>query len=446
MTAPGLDSRRAAYTVLQQVRAGRPFEAALDRAVQRLTEPDRRLAHELAAGVLRSQTALDERLAPLVPRGWASVAPELKEVLRLGAFQLTALDRVPAHSAVDTSVALAKEAGGARAGGFVNAVLRRVGRLEGVKGAVGHEGTGAVVRAPAGGLTAAQLADAASHPRWLVERWLARFGPAETEALLRWNNTRPRLVLQPAREPAEALERRWRAAGIEVTPAPFGAGLVTDRSRPQDLPGYAQGAFLVQDPAQALLAWYADLAPDATLYDACAAPGGKAITLGRGMARVVAGDASRARMRRLAGNLRRAGSGREFAIVADALAPPVRPVDAVLVDAPCLGTGTFARHPDARWRVTPEALASLAERQAALLDHASIAVAPGGLLLYSTCSIEPEENAEQVERFLAHHPEYRREPSETFPATLTSAEGDLMILPQRHQMDGAFAARLRRAP
>jgi len=441
MSARGLDSRRAAYTVLQQVRAGRPFEAALDRAVQRLAEPDRRLAHELAAGVLRSQTALDERLAPLVPRGWASVAPELKEVLRLGAFQLTALDRVPAHSAVDTSVALAKEAGGARAGGFVNAVLRRVGRLEGMKG---PESTAAGVPLPGREPTAARMADAASHPHWLVERWLARFGPAETEALLRWNNTRPRLVLQPAREPAEALERRWREAGIEVTPAPFGAGLVTDRSRPQDLPGYSEGAFLVQDPAQALLAWYADLAPDATLYDACAAPGGKAITLGRGLARVVAGDASRARVRRLAGNLRRAGSGREHAIVADALAPPVRPVDAVLVDAPCLGTGTFARHPDARWRVRPEALASLAEHQTALLDHAMGAVAPGGLLLYSTCSIEPEENAEQVDRFLAHHPEYRREPSETFPATLTSAEGDLMILPQRHQMDGAFAARLRR--
>jgi 16S rRNA (cytosine967-C5)-methyltransferase len=446
MSAPGLDSRRAAYSVLQQVRAGRPFEAALNRALQPLTEPDRRLAHELAAGVLRSQTVLDERLAPLVPRGWASVAPELKEVLRLGAFQLTALDRVPAHSAVDTSVALAKEAGGAKAGGFVNAVLRRVGRLEGVKGVAGPAGTEDVAQTAPGEPTAAQLADAASHPRWLVERWLTRFGPAETEALLRWNNTRPRLVLQPAREPAEKLEQRWRAAEIEVTPAPFGAGLMTDRSRPQDLPGYAHGAFQVQDPAQALLAWYADLAPDTTLYDACAAPGGKAITLGRGVARVVAGDASRARMRRLAGNLRRAGSGREFAIVADALAPPVRPVDAVLVDAPCLGTGTFARHPDARWRVTPEALASLAEHQAALLDHASAAVAPGGLLLYSTCSIEPEENAEQVERFLTRHPEYRREPSETFPATLTSPEGDLMILPHRHQMDGAFAARLRRTP
>jgi len=442
MSAPGLESRRAAYSVLEQCRAGRPFDVALDRAVRSLTEADRRLAHELAAGVLRSQTALDERLAPLVPRGWASVAPELKEVLRLGAFQLTVLDRVPAHAAVDTSVALAKEAAGERAGGFVNAVLRRVGRLESAKDPAAEVPSPRTGEDP----TAAQLADAASHPRWLVRRWLARFGLADTEALLRWNNTRPRLVLQPAREPATSLERRWRAEGIEVASAPFGAGLVTDRSRPQDLPGYGEGAFLVQDPAQALLARFAELPADATLYDACASPGGKTMTLGRGTARVVAGDVSRTRVRRLAENLRRAGTGHEFAIVADALAPPVRPVDAVLLDVPCLGTGTFARHPDARWRVTPEALAELAERQTALLDQASAVVAPGGLLLYSTCSLEPEENQQQVDGFLNRHAGFRREPGETFPADLTSAEGDLMILPQRHQMDGAFAARLRRTP
>jgi 16S rRNA (cytosine967-C5)-methyltransferase len=201
----------------------------------------------------------------------------------------------------------------------------------------------------------------------------------------------------------------------------------------------------VQDPAQALLAWYADLPPGATLYDACAAPGGKAMTFGRSAGQVVAGDASRARVRRLAENRRRGGSGREHPVVADARRPPIRPVGAVLVDAPCLGTGTFARHPDARWRITPEALATLPVRQAELLDGAAGAVAPGGLLVYSTCSIEPEENQRQVERFLARHPEFRREPSETFPAALTSPKGDLMILPQRHHMDGAFAARLRRS-
>jgi 16S rRNA (cytosine967-C5)-methyltransferase len=425
MPAEGLQPRRAAFEVLRDVRGGRPFDAALDRAVRQLGEADRRLAHELAAGVLRGQRALDARLAPLVARGWDSVAPALKEVLRLGAFQLTALDRVPVHAAVDTSVALAKETAGIKAGGFVNAVLRRLGSApERTK--------------PEGAASPGELAESASHPTWLVERWLERFGPEETAALLRWNNTRPRLVLQPAREGLDALERRWREAGIDVAPAPFGAGLVTDRTRPQELPGFTDGAFIVQDPAQALLAWYADLPPGATLYDACAAPGGKAITLGRAVARVVAADASRPR------DLRRAGSGREHPVVADARHPPVRPSAAVLVDAPCLGTGTFARHPDARWRVSAEALEELERRQAELLDGVARAVAPGGLLVYATCSIEPEENRLQVERFLVRHPEFRREPSDSFPAALTSPEGDLMILPQRHHMDGAFAARLRR--
>jgi 16S rRNA (cytosine967-C5)-methyltransferase len=253
------------------------------------------------------------------------------------------------------------------------------------------------------------------------------------------------LVLQPARENLETLTRRWREAGVEVQPAPFGAGLVTDRRRPEDLPGYAEGAFMVQDPAQALLAWFADLAPDVTLYDASAAPGGKTIALGRGGARVIAGDVSRSRVRRLAANLRRAGSGREHALAADLRQAPIRPVGAVLLDAPCLGTGSFARHPDARWRVTPQALEKLAGIQAELLEHAAGLVAPGGLLLYATCSLEPEENVEQVERFLARHPEFRREPAATFPPTLLSEDGDLTILPQRHGTDGAYAARLRRA-
>jgi 16S rRNA (cytosine967-C5)-methyltransferase len=431
----GVASRRAALEVLQQVRAGRPFGPALDQAVKHLSAADRRLAHEMAAGVLRSQNTLDDRLAPLVPRGWDGVAPQLKEVLRLGAFQLSALDRIPAHAAVDTSVTLAKEAGGARAGGFVNAVLRRLNAATSAPDDGADDARG----------SAARLADEFSHPRWMVDRWLERYGPEETRALLQWNNTRPRLVLQPAREELPALEARWRAAGIAVEPAPYGAGLITDRTRPTELPGYDEGAFLVQDPAQALLARFADLPPEVTLYDAAAAPGGKAISLGRRAAGVIAADVSPARVRRLATNLARAGSGRERAVVADAQHPPLRPLGAVLLDAPCLGTGTFARHPDARLRITPEALARLERRQAELLDGAATVVAPGGLLVYATCSLEPEENERQVDRFLDRHPEFRREPGETFPPALLSPDGDLMILPQRHHMDGAFAARLRRA-
>lgn len=427
----GLAPRRAALEVLAEVRRGRPFEQALDRALKPLPDADRRLAHELAAGVLRRQAALDDRLAPLVPRGWDRVPHPLQDLLRLGAFQLTALDRVPAHAAVDTSVSLARESGGTRAGGFVNAVLRRLDR----------EPPGAP---SVGASPAARLARAHSHPLWLVQRWLARFGPEETERLLEWNDRRPRLVLQPAREPPEELERRWREVEIEVQPVPFGAGLVTDRRRPEDLPGYAEGAFMVQDPAQALIVEFAQFPSGATLYDASAAPGGKAIALGRRAGRVVAGDVSRSRARRLAANLRRAGSGREHAVVADARRAPLRQVGALLLDAPCLGTGSFARHPDARWRVTPEALPKLAALQAELLERTAELVEPGGLLLYATCSLEPEENERQVECFLAAHPEFRRDPPADFPAELLSKEGDLTILPQRHGMDGAFAARLRR--
>jgi 16S rRNA (cytosine967-C5)-methyltransferase len=438
MTASkGLAPRRAALNVLTQVRSGRPLDSALDGALRNLDEDDRRLAHEMAAGVLRRQQALDARLAALVTRDWSKVPARLQDLLRLGAYQMVVLDRVPAHAAVDTSVSLAREEGGPRASGFVNAVLRRLGAQPEVM-APSAEPAGEVADAEA-------LARRHSHPLWLVERWLRRFGPGETARLLEWNDRRPRLVLQPARQGAAELEQRWKDAGIRAEPAAFGAGLVTDRRRPEELPGFAEGAFLVQDPAQALLAWFADLPAGATLYDAAASPGGKTIALGREARLIVAGDVSRTRVERLARNLRRAGSGREHPVVADGRRPPVRSVGAVLLDAPCLGTGTFARHPDARTRVAPAALARLAGLQAELLESLAEVVAPGGLLIYSTCSLEPEENELQVERLLAEHPEFRREPSETFPGALLSEQGDMAILPQRHEMDGAYAARLRRS-
>ena len=428
----GMDSRRAALNILVQVRAGKPFDLALNRGMGNLAEPDRRLAHELAAGVLRQRSVLDSHLAPLVPGGWSSVTPELQDILRLGAYQLTALDRVPSHAVVDTSVELAKANGGARPAAFVNAVLRRLAGKPAAPLPAGDD--------------AERLAAEHSHPVWLVRRWVDLFGLSAAERLLGWNNTRPRLVLQPARRDLESLAARWRAAGIEVVAAPYGAGLVTNVTRPSDLPGFGEGDFIVQDPAQALLGRFADLPDGSVVYDACAAPGGKTIALGRQAKAVVAGEVSRARARRLAENVRRAGSGREQVIVADARRPPIRRAEVVLVDAPCLGTGTFARHPDARWRVTPEALGSLARIQSELLDRTAALVPPRGLLVYSTCSLEPEENGDQVQRFLAGNPDFSREATNAIPRDLLSSDGDLMVLPHRHDMDGAFAARLRRSP
>ena len=397
-----------------------PFETALTTALSGLEGPDRRLAHELAAGVLRSGAALDRAIAPYVSRGLESVQPSVRELLRLGAYQLTALDRIPPHAAVSTSVSLARESPHSKAAPFVNAVLRRVAQS-----------------APR------TVPGRASHPGWLVTRWTRRFGPAETAALQLWNDTRPRWVAQPARWTLEDLSAAWRAAGATFDSAPFEAGLVPDATRPQDLPGYAEGGFIVQDPAQALAVRFFDVPQGATVFDACAAPGGKSIALGRVAGRVLAADRKPDRVRRLRENLTRAGSGREFTLVADAEAPPVARVDVAILDAPCLGTGVFARHPDARWRVHPEALGRLVEQAARMLDAVAAAVRPGGLLCFSTCSLEPEENEMQIAAFLDRHPEFRREPGPAPDAALT-AEGDLQLLPQRHETDGAYAARLRK--
>lgn len=406
--------------ILESCRRGQLFEQALNDVAPDLDERDRRLAHELAAGVLRRQAALDRVLAPLVSHDWKKVPEPLRDVLRLGAYQLESLTRVPPHAAVATSVSLARAVSGERSAGFVNAVLRKVAAQQ-----------------------PAANPDTATHPPWLLERWLARFGPENTAGLIRWNDARPRLAVQTAREPLEPLVERWRALGITAEPAPWSAGYYLDARRPDQLDGFDRGAFLVQDPAQAIVARFAYSGPGTT-YDACAAPGGKTLGLSHQGVHVVAADRNRLRVGKIRENIARAGSGREFPLVADALAAPIRSVDTVLLDAPCLGTGTFSRHPDARWRVTPEALATLVENQRAMLEALAPLVRPGGMLIYATCSLEPEENECQVEAFLTSHPEFHRETSRAVPADLLSPRGDLTILPFRDQMDGAYSARLRR--
>ena len=410
------------------MRRGVPFDLALERGLRTLPEIDKKLAHELAAGVLRQEADLDRVLAPLIPRGLGTVDARIRDVLRLGAYQLRQLERVPPHAAVTTAVDLARETAGERVTGFVNAVLRRLPR----------EGDPAVttVRRP----DPERLAAKWSHPEWLVARWLARFGHDDTERLLGWNNQHPPLVVQPARLGSDDLQQRFQEAGVRFFPAPFDAGLVVEESKPDRLPGYADGWFMFQDPSQALVARFAGVPEGAVVFDACAAPGGKTLGLAATAGLVVAADLARRRLPRLRENVARAGRHNIRVLLADAAHPPVRPVDFVLLDAPCLGTGTFARHPDARLRVKPEALERLAMEQAALLDALAARVRVGGVLCYATCSLEPEENGLQVAAFLARNPAFRRETAVgEFPL---SADGDLEALPHRDGMDGAFAARL----
>jgi len=375
--------------------------------------------------VLRHQADLDQRL------DLSRTDPRLHDVLRLGAYQLRALTRVPAYAAVSTSVELARELGGEGGARYVNQVLRRFARE-------GSEERGAVP----------------SHPDWLVARWRKHFGVGETTRLIAWNDTKPALTVQPVRWTADELRGRLTEAGFGVRGAPMGAGFqisaagTAPRSLlPDQLPGFAEGAFIVQDAAHALVCRFAAIPAGTVVYDACAAPGGKAVMLERAGARVIAGDPRRERVTRLADTARRAGVAIRVA-VADLLAAPFAPgtLAAVLVDAPCSATGTMARHPDARWRLTRGVMARAAARQRGLLEAAGRLVRPGGLLVYATCSLEPEENRDIVNGFLARHPEFTRAPAEgAVPASLYSSDGDFHSLPQRHGMDGAFASRLARA-
>ncbi len=396
---------------------------ARDRHLAGLAERDRRLAYELSAGVLRRQRELDTALE------LDRADPRLHDVLRLGAYQLRWLTRVPSHAAVSTSVELARQTVGEGVTGYVNHALRKL----------------AGTRSSVSGIRQ-------SHPDWLVERWEDRFGHAETRRLIEWNDSKPDLIVQPARWDHGTLLSKLREAGVEAADAPFDAGIQVLRIAdtkyrvPSNLPGFTEGAFIVQDPAHALVARFAAIPKGQQVYDACAAPGGKAVALEAAGARLLAGDARHERIGRLAETTRRAGVAIQC-VAANLEAAPLRlaSVAAVLVDAPCSATGTMRRHPDARWRLQPTVFARAAERQGRLLAAAASLVRPGGLLIYATCSLEPEENEHVVESFLKRNPEFTRSPRpDAVAADLLTAAGDFQSLPQRHGIDGAYAARLER--
>jgi len=395
---------------------------ARDRHLTGLAERDRRLAYELSAGVLRRQRELDDAL------DLGRTDPRLHDVLRLGAYQLRWLSRVPSHAAVSTSVELARETVGEESTGYVNQALRKV---------VGARST--------------EQGAESSHPDWLVARWRARYGPDETQRLLAWNDSRPTITLQPVRWSTAQLQEALRASGVTVEQAPFAAGLSVAAAPSsvlpalRDLSGFTEGAFIVQDPAHSLVCRYAAIPRGEFVYDACAAPGGKAVALEAAGARIVAGDARLERLPRLAETTRRAGVAIRC-LAANLEAAPIREdsLAAVLVDAPCSATGTMRRHPDARWRLHPAVFARAAARQLRLLQAAAPLVRPGGLLIYATCSLEPEENESVVESFLSRHADFSRASSNAVPAELLTAAGDFQSLPQRHGIDGAYAARLLR--
>lgn len=360
--------------------------------------------------------------------------PTVREVLRLGAYQLLYMDRVPEYAVVSESVEHVRESVGRGPTGFVNAVLRKV-----AKAGDGPERFPDPETAPLD-----HLETWGSHPRWLLDRWSRHRSTEQLRALVAANNRRPETCLVPLDGTPDQLQERLHGAGIVAEVVGEGSDCV--RLEPgSSVPDAfaAAGPAVVQDPAANLVVQYANVPLGTMVADLCAAPGGKALVLSTRARRVLAADRSEQRLRMVQDNVERTGQGHVSAVVADATHPPVRDADVVLLDVPCTGTGTLARHPDARWRLGADDPAALAATQGALLAAAADSVRPGGLLVYSTCTLEPEENDEVVGRFLGRRSDFRLEPCNDKVRARVDEDGYLRVWPDEAGFDGAFAARMR---
>jgi 16S rRNA (cytosine967-C5)-methyltransferase len=414
---------------------------------------DRGLLLEIVAGVLRWQAALDACLATRCTRPIAGLAPEVRAVLRAGAYQLLYLDRLPPHAVVHESVEVVRQLKHSRAAGFVNAVLRGL-----LRGGDARKVLPAKPTAPDDRDAALDyLSVTLSHPRWLAARWLDRFG---FDAAARWcefNNTSPAVTIRPMTgDSASVLLHDLTERGVAAALSPFAPESIR-------LPAGSLGRLdeelrrriVVQDEGSQMVALAAGAAPGLRVLDVCAAPGGKTALLQLAVAPgglVIAGDHRPARVRLLQSRLRALGvAAPVLALDAGASLPFADVFDRVLLDAPCSGLGTLRRDPDLKWTRTLDDLARFAEAQLRMIKSASAAVRPGGTLTYATCSSEPDENEAVVEQFLHSTPEFHRAavtlPSAQAPAArLVDESGFLHTFPFRDEVDAFFAARLVRSP
>ena len=436
------DPRREAFAILRRVDEGGAYASVLLEArTGSLADPrDAALLTEIVLGVLRRRSAVDHALSAVASRRMDEIDPAVRTALRIGAYSLLMLDRVPEFAAVDTAVELTRGAGARAAAGFVNGILRRVAR----------EGRALLPAPPEeGGVEGLALFH--SHPAWWTQRLVDRFGWRTAEAILAANNEPAPSVLAPT---VPDLAERLAREGVATEPG----ALVPDALRvlsgvPQKTRAFHDGAFWIQDEASQLVPRLLSDPIGPRVGDLCAAPGGKTLGLAQRLPEggvLIAADRNAKRLSRLVRNLARVKACGVTPIALDLAAPelPIREqaLDDVLVDAPCSGTGTLRRHPEIRWRLAEGDLDVLAARQLRLLDRAATLVRPGGRLVYSVCSIEPEEGAQVVAKFLAEHPEFvAADPREALPAPARDLVGDgrtLSTAASLQGVDGFFAALL----
>lgn len=443
---PRAPTRAVALEILRRVEAHGAYPDPLLEHLPRragLDARDRALVTEVVLGSLRWQRLLDWHLGRVSHRPLGDLAGWVRALLRLSAYQLAFLDRIPARAVVHEAVELAKRRRPRGVAEFVNGVLRTLAAAPRPWPAPTH----------ADPLEA--LALRTSHPTWLVRRWIARYGEAEAEALARAMNERPPLTVRAnaLRATPEAVAAALRQHGAEVTPcryAPEGL-VVTGAGDPRALVPLREGWCAIQDEAAMLVGHVLAPEPGETVADVCAAPGTKTTHLAQLMAnrgRILAADPHPGRLGLLREACRRLGAtiveAREGG--AEGLAREVGPrCDRVLVDAPCSNLGVLRRNPDGKWRRGEGHLAPLAATQAAILDAAARLVRPGGVLVYATCSLEPEENETVVAGLRAWRPEFGPDPiPDVVPSACLAAPEMLRVFPHRHGTDGFIAIRLRR--
>ena len=437
------DPREAALRILHAVDTRSAFsDRLLDGAHARPgADPrDKALLHEMVKGSLRWRGRLDAALDARVHVGLENTQPWIRNILRLGAYQLLFLDRVPIHAAVDESVKLAHKYAHPGAAGLVNSVLRRLAEER------------ETIQWPAGD-DAVSLAAYGSHPLWIVERWLERFGPADTRALLEADNRSVPTGLRnnALKQTRDELLGMLSREGVEARKGELSPDLlwVEGHHSPGALHCFTSGLCTAQDESEALVSRVVAPKKFERVLDLCAAPGGKSTHLAELMGdegEVWAMERDVHRVDTLNNTLARLGVNAVHVVHGDGRTYEFpMPFDRALVDAPCSGMGVLARRADARWRKGPEVLAEMPPVQLDLLRAAARHLVPGGLLVYSVCSFEPEETDHVIARFLAEHPGWTVESvAGAVPDTVVTPEGYMRVLPHVHGCDGAFAARLRK--
>jgi 16S rRNA (cytosine967-C5)-methyltransferase len=434
--------REQALKVLVEAERGSHADRLLDQARTAFEGRDSAFILELTYGVLRNRSRIDWLLDRFSKQPVASTDDWTRNILRLGAYQLLFLDRVPASAAVNTSTELAKQYG--KKHGYVNGLLRTLERKKND------------LPLPDDPDAARRLSILHSHPLWLVQRWISRIGVEQTEEVLHANNEDAPLIIRAnslkgtaddlitllASQGTAARKSRFSPAGVEIISSP---GITTLKS-------FKEGRFMVQDEAAQLVTLMLDPKPGERVLDACAAPGGKATYLAELMGNtgeVVALESDKRRIDRIRENSNRLGITIVRPKTGDAAKYSEGPFDRVLIDAPCSGLGVLRRHPDGRWIKTEQAMQERSALQKKILANCAGLLKPGGVLVYATCTTEPEENEDVVRDFLTEHPEFTLDdPRPVLPegaASLVGTDNYFRTFPAAPDMDGFFGARIIRA-